>query len=299
MIIGVEILSILDVIFKAVKPFFKDFQELGLFILGLFIFIEIMKSAISLIMGNGFKFTDSMLTLLVISVILTAYEPLIQSMWNMAFKNLRIMLSNLGGIGLEHLGEGSMTSLEALWASVSVSLSGGEKSLIYGVLSSVPLFLIMTVFLVIVNITFYLVIAGHFFGFIILLLSGYVFIPCLFSSDLRQTGIVWINSLIVYIATFVGFGIAFQICAALEYIGNNTYTNKFILHGDPSYILQILMIPLLQVTVLLKVPGTIASLIGHGSGAGGGHYGYSGLSMFSAVGIGVSRSLGTLAGRLK
>lgn len=290
MIMGVEILSILDIIFKAVKPFFEDFQTLGLFILGIFIFIEILKSAISLALGNGVKLTYTMLNLLAISLILAGYKPLIESLWSMAFTNLRIILDNLGGVGLEHLGEGSLGSLEALWASFSVSFLGGVKSLVMGALSSVPLAPFLFIIILLVNIAFYLVIAGHFFGFIILLLSGYVFIPCLFSSDLRQTGIVWINNLIVYIAAFIGFGIALQICAALEYIGYDTLNNKFILHGDPSYLLQILLIPLLQITVLLKVPGTISALIGYGAGSGGAQYSYSGMSFLSLLGLGLFRS---------
>jgi len=177
MIIGVEILSILDIIFKAIKPFFEDFQTLGLFILGIFIFVEMLKSAISLAMGSGFKFTYTMLNLLAISLLLAGYKPLIESLWSMAFTNLRIILDNRTGIGLEHLGEGSLGSLEALWSSFSVSFFGGVKSLVVGVLSAIPLLPFLLIVIILVNIAFYLVIAGHFFGFIILLLSGYIFIP--------------------------------------------------------------------------------------------------------------------------
>ncbi len=295
MIIGVEILSILDIIYKAIEPFFRDFKTLGLFILGLFIFIELLKSAISLALGNGVKLTYTMLNLIAISMILTAYKPLIDSLWSMAFTNLRIILDHTRSGELHNLADGSMGSLEALWASFSTSFMGGIKSLFLTLLTVLPLMSILFIILLLVNVAFYLVIAGHFFGFMVLLLSGYVFIPCLFSSDLRNVGIVWINNLLVYIATFIGFSIAVQICVALEYIGVFTLNCKFILHHDPSYLLQILLIPLLQITVMLKVPGTISSLIGYGGGAGGAQYGYSGISFLGALGLGAFRSVRTVS----
>ena len=300
MLIDIDIIKIVNLVWYYAQPFFEFFQALGLSMLGLIIVIELIKSAWDLATGSGWHFSRTLLHMIVLGVILSTYVVICKELW--IFGGLQTIAAvNDGGktfdFTVADIGRDSLKTLEALIMSFTVqNMSSswmGPLSIIgpafLKMAFAVILFPIVGILLILINIVVYLIIFGHFIGFLVLLLSGFVFIPFLLSSDLRQVFITWLNNLIVYIVTFLSFRLAITICAFLNSYQRHIFVEEFLRNSEAAYVFTLLFIPLAQLLVMWKVPSMVRSIIGYGGGAGGGEFAAGGAGLTGGLLYGASR----------
>jgi len=290
MLINIELGRILDAVWKGSQPYVALFQELGLSFVAVIVVVELLRSAWDLSTGRGWHFSRTLTSMLVLGTVLAAYPTICRELWSFGIHQVAEAVSNQGQtFGAGDIAEGSLSTLEALWSSFSVNYFGGLKSLEVGMVASVVLLPLVGVVLVLLNIAAHLVIFGHFMGFLVLLLSGFVFLPFLLSSDLRQIFLIWLNSLVVYLVTFLSFRLAITICAVLNQYQQFVFTNELLKNSQLAYMFELLFIPLVQVLVLFRVPGMIRALVGYGGGAGGGEYASGGSGLVGGLMYGATR----------
>lgn len=300
MLIDIDIIKIVNLVWHYAQPFFEFFQALGLTLLGLIIVVELLKSAWDLATGSGWHFSRTLLHMLVLGVILSTYVVICKELW--VFGGLQTVAAvNEGGRSFDFavgdIGRDSLKTLEALVMSFSVqNMSNSWMGPIAMVgppllktAFAVILFPIVGIMLVLINIVVYLIIFGHFIGFLVLLLSGFVFIPFMLSSDLRQIFITWLNSLIVYLVTFLSFRLAVMICAFLNSYQRRIFVEEFLQNSEAAYVFTLLFIPLAQLLVMWKVPAMVRSIIGYGAGAGGGEFAAGGAGLTGGLLYGAAR----------
>jgi hypothetical protein len=292
MLINIEIGRILDIVWKGAQPYFELFQALGLSILGLIIVIELIKSAWALSTGSGWHFSRTLLHMIVLGIVLSTYVVICKELWSFGIHQTFIAITYSGGtFGLGDVSKGSLEALEAIWLSFCSANNpfGGISSALNGILVSIFLLPLLGFILIVLNIIVYLIVFGHFMGFLVLLLSGFVFVPFLLSSDMRQIFIIWLNNLIVYLVTFLSFRLAITICAILNGYQKFIFTNEVVKNSELSYVYELLFVPLVQVIVMFKVPGMVRSIVGYGAGAGGGEFAASGSGLVGGLLLGASR----------